>query len=280
VARVIEVNDMQRGYLDIVDHVLKKGRRVSPRGQATIEDLDVVIIHHDPAHSLPVNINRNASRPLASLEALQLIGGVSYPRLMVQVAPNMRNFMDGGILAGAYGPRVGVQLDRLIEKMRQDPDTRQGVVTIWDPMRDHFPNPPSKDVPCTIMQQFLLRDDRLLMHTTMRSNDVYWGVAYDIFAFTQLQLAVASALGVEPGPYHHHAVSLHAYERDLQALRSLEPPTDPAEEVGSIGLSGEPWPLISLRARQLMYHGDIDHMYTDAAVDAVMWHRKQAVTWA
>lgn len=278
-AGVIDIADMQFGYLEIVDHVRKNGKRVSPRGQATVEDLDVVIIHHQPHDSLPVHIGRNVNRALCSLEALQLIGGVSDPGLMCKVAPNMRNFMDGGILAGAYGPRVGVQLDRIVEKIKQDPDTRQAVVTIWDPMRDHFPNPPSKDVPCTIMQQFLLRKDQLIMHTTMRSNDVHWGVAYDIFAFTQLQLAVASALGVAPGVYHHHAVSLHAYERDFDVLDAMHDPTERAEEVESIGLYGEQWSRISLRARQLMYQGiDDDHM--DGAPASVVWHREQAKTWA
>src|SRR3546814_5271713 len=52
---------------------------------------------------------------------------------------------DGVVFAGAYGPRINLQLDYVLNKLREDPDTRQAGLTIWRP------NPqPSKDIPCKI----------------------------------------------------------------------------------------------------------------------------------
>jgi thymidylate synthase len=53
------------------------------------------------------------------------------------------------------------------------------------------------------------------MHTTMRSNDVWLGLPYDVFTATILHELMAGWLGADLGEYHHHVDSLHVYERDL-----------------------------------------------------------------
>jgi hypothetical protein len=55
----------------------------------------------------------------------------------------------------------------------------------------------------------------------MRSNDAWYGLSYDVFMFTTLQRTIADVLGIEAGPYTHHAYSLHVYERDLSAIDAL-----------------------------------------------------------
>ncbi len=49
--------------------------------------------------------------------------------------------------------------------------------------------------------RFFLRDGRLHMHTTMRSQDVWLGFCYDIFTATMLQELLAGWLGAELGSY-------------------------------------------------------------------------------
>lgn len=215
---MIHVPNMRTGYAAICDAVLTSGDDVSPRGMKTRELLDVVIRLDDPGDALPLGTGRALNVAIGVVEALSLISGKQVPQLAVRVAPNMAQFLDGGVFHGAYGPRARPQLPHVLRKLEEDSDTRQAVVTLWDPLYD---NGAARDIPCTTMLQFLVRRDKLVMHTTMRSNDVWWGLAYDVFQFTQLQLAVANALGVEAGTYYHHAVSLHAYERDWEGIESL-----------------------------------------------------------
>jgi thymidylate synthase len=215
------VPDLQRGYTTIARDLLDFGQEVAPRGEPTREVLGATIILEDPRKSLPVGIGRKPNLAIAAAEALQLIGGVSYPELMVRITKNFDQFRDDGTYHGAYGPRVRAQLPRIVDRLATDPDTRQAVLTIWDPVRDCFTDG-LRDYPCTIALQYMVRKGKLEAHTFMRSNDIWWGLAYDAFQFCQLQFTVAHALKLPVGRYYHHANSLHVYERDIPKVLELE----------------------------------------------------------
>jgi len=97
----------------------------------------------------------------------------------------------------------------VLRKLRTDNDTRQAVVVIPRPTGD------TKDEPCTVSFQFLLRDGELHLIVSMRSSDAWLGVPYDTFTFTQLQNCVAGALGVPRGEFIINAGSAHLYESNV-----------------------------------------------------------------
>lgn len=216
-----EIEGMRSGYAEIGKAVLAHGDEVSPRGQRTKELIDVVIKINDPTDSIPIGTGRKVNQDVSWVEGLQLISGASYPQLTCKIAPNMASFMDGEVFHGAYGLRTRGQYGVAIERLKKDPSTRQAVATIWDPQQDAFAGDSFKDFPCTVMQTFFIRNGKLSMHTTMRSNDFWWGLGNDVGQFTLLQVAIANALDIEPGPYYHHAVSFHAYERDWEKIEDL-----------------------------------------------------------
>lgn len=232
----IYIDGMRSGYEAVCKKVLAFGQLSSPRGMRTRELLDQVIVIKDPTDSIPVGTNRGVNVAVSIVEGLQQISGTSYPDLLTRVAPNMKQFMDGGTFHGTYGVRMRGQLAHVVDRLERDRDTRQAVITIWDPREDLLAGDGFHDYPCTVMQQFLVRDHKLIMHVTMRSNDVWWGLANDVGQFTLVQLAVANALGLEAGPYHHHVVSLHAYERDWESIASLKvnDDTSPTPWAGSV----------------------------------------------
>lgn len=244
----IRVPDLRGGYIDIVEAVLRDGRLTSPRGQATTELLDVVIEVEDPFDVLPVGIGRGLNLGIAAYEAAQLVAGVSEPDVITKIAPQFERYMDNGAFWGAYGRRVGDQLEAVVRKLSEDPDSRQAVVTLWNPDMDNTPG--KSDYPCTVMFQFLIRDGELIMHTTMRSNDVWLGLAYDAFMFTQCQITIAGALGVDVGSYHHHAVSLHLYERDVPKVGQLVRPTGGQPTPRLVGFSA---PIAGDPVRKMRY---------------------------
>jgi hypothetical protein len=80
-------------------------------------------------------------------------------------------------------------------------------------------------VPCTLSLQFLIRDKRLNCIATMRSNDIVWGLTYDVFNFTMIQEYVAVKVGIPLGDYFHNAGSLHLYaDRDAKMVKALGEP--------------------------------------------------------
>lgn len=249
----IDIQGMRSGYAEVCQTILKHGENVSPRGQLTKEILDVVVVMHEPADSLPTGTGRKTIPRIAVVESLQLLAGQSYPELTCRVAPNMANYMDNGQFYGAYGVRTRGQITKAIKRLKADKDTRQAVVTIWDPKLDQVDG--LHDYPCTVMLQFLIRNDRLILHTTMRSNDVWWGYGNDVYQFTQLQLAVANVLGIEVGSYHHHAVSMHAYERDWDGIETLTVNEDTSRTpfADGIGANSITWEAVAGRANDILH---------------------------
>lgn len=231
------------GLYDTARYVMERGEEVSPRGALTKEVRGFTLRLKDPADSLlNSKIRPQFSPGIAAAEAAQLIGGVSDPALMVRISPNFGRFQNSGSFLGAYGPRIRSQLPQLINVLKRDPDSRQALLQIWRPQDDLWADG-ALDIPCTTSMQFFIRKDRLHMHTYMRSNDVWWGLSYDAFQFTQLQCTVARALNVAVGEYVHTAGSMHIYERDFAKIDGIAHPsselvTDRPEEYVT-GFGGE-----------------------------------------
>jgi thymidylate synthase len=218
---VINIPDAVNGYVDLVQHVLKHGKEVAPRGMKTREIEDAVIRIEDAHNTLPLGVGRGTVAGIGAVEACQLLAGQSTPKLVIAIGPQFKNYAeDNGLFHGAYGLRTQDQYGPVIERLKNDPDSRQALVTIWDPKLDLLPS--KRDYPCTILHQFRIRDNKLNMSVYMRSNDVWLGAAYDFFQFTRVQIAMASVLGIEPGKYVHHVGSLHIYEQHYGAAEKLK----------------------------------------------------------
>ena len=105
------------------------------------------------------------------------------------------------------------QLQKVIEKLEDNPDTRQAWLTLYDgkEMDDY-----EYDTPCTLSIGFkvIIYDEFekiLNMTVLMRSNDLIFGFCNDQYCFSQLQKYVASRIGATVGEYYHFAQDLHIY---------------------------------------------------------------------
>lgn len=98
-------------------------------------------------------------------------------------------------------------------------NTRQAVIHIKE-ARNIISNP-TKDLNCTIALQFFIRNNKLDLIVTMRSNDVWLGLPYDLFNFTCMQMQMAMELGIDVGTYYHNAGSLHMYRNDFNKLKEV-----------------------------------------------------------
>lgn len=105
------------------------------------------------------------------------------------------------------------QLQKVIEKLEDNPDTRQAWLTLYDgkEMDDY-----EYDTPCTLNIGFkvdIYDNYRKVLNMTvlMRSNDLIFGFCNDQYCFSQLQKYVASRIGATVGDYYHFAQDLHIY---------------------------------------------------------------------
>ena len=148
--------------------------------------------------------------------------------MLLPYAPQYYKFAENDIAHGAYGDRLvrntggkQDQLTTIAAMLRSKPNTRQAVVTLWDCREDLLTavNGLAKDIPCTLSWQFLLRDSYLHMVCTMRSEDVWLGMPYDVFVNTAIQRLLADELNVRAGSYTHNVGSLHLYARNQTAAQ-------------------------------------------------------------
>ncbi len=174
----------------------------------------------DPSANAVVHRIRRPKLGYACAELGWYLSGSDKLEHLVPHAPSYGKFSDDGItLNGAYGPRgLSMQsLDQVAQALSSNPSSRQVVVPIW---RESDRDKATKDMPCTVSLQFLLRNGLLSLHVYMRSNDLHLGFLYDTFCFTSIQQIVADMLKVGLGVYTHHVGSLHIYDRNLALLTS------------------------------------------------------------
>ena len=224
------MTDIYRTFTNAWVHELEQtqnhGLDVSPRGMLTKEREFVQFEIMDPT-TFPVRVDGREFRDVIGyLEGLSMVAQTNVPSTFTDRVRNFAQFTDDGIFWGSYGARLHGQIGDLVRRLKADPDTRQGVLTIFDGGRDLAAA--KKDIPCTITMQFLLREGALNMRTTMRSNDLWLGTPYDFTQFAMLQLTIAQAVGALPGYYVHSVGSLHLYERDFKAAEKVRFPASPS----------------------------------------------------
>ncbi|MEV0898187.1 thymidylate synthase [Actinoplanes sp. NPDC049802] len=215
-------------YAAVCHEVLQQGHFAAPRGMATTEVLGAHLCLTQPRRRfIDVPPARLLNPAFAVAEALWILSGSDDPWIFTYNR-SLAQYADDGRLQGAYGPRMRRwqgevdQLDYVRRLLTRDPDSRQAVIQLYDPQRD---TTGTRDVPCTLNYRFFVRRGRLDMHTTMRSNDVWLGLPYDLFTATLIQELMAGWLGVELGSYHHHVDSLHLYAQHDQQAAELSATT-------------------------------------------------------
>lgn len=229
---------MSDAYPYLIRQVLERGEEVTPNGIVTRELLGVHFTIEDIVHGgVPIGVGRRVGVKPMAIDGLVNLSGYSWPRVQLATGPFLRRFADRLLehdseivmarsgaevgelfFQGSYGPRILAGLGYCEDELRRDRYSRRAVINLWDQDTDF--EPVYKDRPCTTQIQFLIRDG-LEIFVTMRSNDVWTGTCYDVYQFGQVQQALAHVLGEYAGPYHHHAISFHAYKHDWDNLYDI-----------------------------------------------------------
>jgi len=242
---------------------LKRG--TNPAGDKCLEFPEAVLIKiENPLNRYVFVPERKWNRTLGWIESLWIARGDNSLEMPSSYVKNLLTFSDDGeTMRAGYGPRIrgfgghlwnkairGVdgsvlywmekqydsrnschnlgtvdQLKFVVDKFKQDPTTREAVITIHDPMADDFNGNEilrTKDTPCTRSIHFMIVNDKMNCYVDMRSNDLFWGFsAVNIFNFTLMQEYVAAMVGVPVGVYFHKVDNLHIYEGSLPMLQSI-----------------------------------------------------------
>ena len=232
----IRAKSAEQAFHLVLDHIKKEGIETSPRGLKIKELINCCITITNPRDRIISCPERKINMAYAFGELCWYLSGRNDLRTMKYYSKFMNKCSDDGeTLNSAYGYRIFMGEHPLIpfnqwanakRLLKEDKDSRQAIIHL------HTPNDKkTKDEVCTLSLQFLIRDNKLNMITTMRSNDIVLGFTYDVFAFTMLMEMMANELNVELGTYYHNAGSMHIYENKfsllekhtMSELRPMEP---------------------------------------------------------
>lgn len=203
----------------LLDNILGTGHMTYPRGLKCMEIMNVTTAFpmHKPIVTTPA---RALGYRFLFAEAFWILSGDNRVAAIAPFSKMISNFSDNGVtFFGAYGPKIHDQINYVVEALRADKNTRQAVMTIW---RE---NPPkSKDIPCTVSVQWLIRDDRIYCIDSMRSSDAWLGWPYDVFNFTMLTSYIMLHLrelypNLKLGELFMNLASSHLYEENIDKAK-------------------------------------------------------------
>lgn len=107
------------------------------------------------------------------------------------------------------------QIDRVIEQIKLNPDSRRLIVSAWNVGElEQMALPP-----CHALFQFYVHDGQLSCQLYQRSADLFLGVPFNIASYALLTLMVAQVSDLEPGEFVHTFGDLHLYRNHLEQAR-------------------------------------------------------------
>ena len=121
------------------------------------------------------------------------------------------------------------QISRVVEGIRNNPESRRHLVSAWNVSElDRMALPP-----CHALFQFYVARGRLSCQLYMRSADLFLGVPFNIASYSLLTMMIAQVCDLEPGEFVLSLGDAHLYLNHLEQVETQ--------------LSREPYPLPSMR---------------------------------
>ncbi|OIJ26355.1 thymidylate synthase [Nocardioides luteus] len=230
-----------QSYLDLLTRILDEGVEKSDRtGTGTIS----VFGHqtrYDLAEGFPLLTTKKVHTRSVFGELLWFLRGDTNVRWLQERGITIWDEWadENGDLGPVYGyqwrswpapdGRHVDQIARIIDQIKQDPDSRRHVISAWNPADiDDMALPP-----CHTLCQFYVADGKLSLQLYQRSADVFLGVPFNIASYALLTHMVAQVTGLEPGEFVHTLGDAHLYSNHLEQAR--------------LQLTREPRPLPRLR---------------------------------
>lgn len=237
-------------YLDLLQTILDKGSRKSDRtGTGTIS-LFGYQMRFDLSEGFPAVTTKKLHFKSIIHELLWFLNGDTNIRYLNE--NGVRIWDEWATADGDLGPVYGAQwrnwktadgghidqISRLLEDLRNKPDSRRHIVSAWNPalLPDETRSPRANAEaglqalpPCHTMFQFHVVDGRLSCQLYQRSADVFLGVPFNIASYSLLTMMVAQVVGLEPGDFVHTFGDVHIYLNHLEQVETQ--------------LSREPFPL-------------------------------------
>ncbi len=214
-------------YLNLLDHVLKKGVQKEDRtGTGTIS-----------VFGYQMRFDLRDSFPLMTTKKLHLRSILHELLWFLQGSTNIKYLSDNKVTIwnewarenGELGPVYGYQwrswpkpdgshvdqVKQVVNSIRNNPDSRRHIVSAWNVADiDRMALPP-----CHLLFQFYVANGELSCQMYQRSCDIFLGVPFNIASYALLTLMMARVTGLKPGEFIHTLGDAHIYLNHIEQAK-------------------------------------------------------------
>jgi thymidylate synthase len=224
-------------YLELLDHVLKKGTEKRDRTGTGIISV----------FGYQMRFNLEEGFPLLTTKKLHLKSIIHELLWFISGDTNVRYLKDNGVSIwdewadkdGNLGPIYGYQwrswpadgnrkidqLAKVIDSIKNSPESRRHIVSAWNVGELEKMALP----PCHVMFQFYVAGGKLSCQLYQRSCDIFLGIPFNIASYVLLTMMVAQVTGLIPGDFVHTLGDAHIYLNHIEQVK--------------LQLTREPYPL-------------------------------------
>jgi len=214
-------------YLDLMRHVLEHGHDKQDRTGTGARSVFGWQMRFDLGQGFPLLTTKKLHLKSIIHELLWFLQGNTNIAYLKQ--NNVRIWDEWADANGDLGPVYGHQwrhwpagdgeidqIERLLQGLQENPDSRRHLVTAWNPADIERMALP----PCHCLTQFYVAENRLSCHLYQRSADIFLGVPFNIASYALFTLMIAQVSGFKPGEFVHSFGDAHLYHNHLEQART------------------------------------------------------------
>ena len=214
-------------YLQLLDRILKEGEEKTDRtGTGTIS-----VFGHQMRFNLeegfPLLTTKKLHLRSIIYELLWFLNGDTNAKWLQERGVRIWNEWadEDGSLGHIYGYQWRSwpdyngghidQITRVINDIKNNPDSRRLIVSAWNVGDLDNMNLP----PCHILFQFYVANGKLSLQLYQRSADTFLGVPFNIASYSLLLMMVAQVTGLKPGEFVYTTGDTHVYLNHIEQVK-------------------------------------------------------------
>ena len=214
-------------YLDLLDHVVKKGSEKQDRtGTGTLSVFGYQM-RFDLQDGFPVLTTKKLHLKSIIHELLWFLDGNTNTKYLNDHGVKIWNEWadENGDLGHIYGyqwrswptadGKFIDQISNVINSIRENPDSRRHIISTWNVGElDKMALPP-----CHILIQFWVNNGGLSCQLYQRSADIFLGVPFNIASYSLLTMMIAQSTGLQPREFIHTLGDAHIYFNHIDQVK-------------------------------------------------------------
>lgn len=223
-AILVEVDEIADGWETLVKKIIKEGKDVyDERGSLTKELLDVMVSIKKPLGKNNSGDFFNIKSKVSDILDIRVPEGYFWEGDKLKVYSEQFISDDKQGFVYTYGNRLrdhfgGVdQIDEAIKRLNYCRESRRAISITWDQVIDTQ----TDEVPCMILVDFKIRDDKLYTTALWRSHDIYGAWFPNAVGLTYLAQYVSERVNAEIDTITIHSISAHIYEVNFPESEKL-----------------------------------------------------------